>query len=462
MQRQRRDLIARSVFLFGMMIAAPAMAGPIPQGDTQVTQVSELYKVSFGLQYRVMYNASNIPFGSLFGPGGTVPEDTKGYDFFRQRMRLNIDIQPAANVGGFIQLEYRGGWGGSSPAQSDPRDLTQLNAFNRLQARGVRYGYIYATPWSGHTVAAGVLPLSDQVGDTLFSADWDFNVGGVTLFGKAGAGEYRAAFVRLIEGLSSNIPEELSREGDFYVLDYTLPVNKQLKLGGHLYYLDVDRITALPADLRDVQEAWLAATLSGKVGIADVNGFLILNAGRDFKESGVAGDHTGFAFKLEGSIPLGSGKLSLLGLYATGDAEGTIDKRFVTPQEIAGTQGYWAYTHLFTANGPSDVNDLGVRIGNSGAGLLTLQAKYEFPLMPRLSGQAVVGWFQAAEARARTDGVRAVRSRDMGTELSGMLTLSVMKGLNLQAGAAYARLGEFFGPRTDNLYEVFTRFQLQF
>ncbi len=67
--------------------------------------------IDFGIQYRVMYNNSNIA-------------STKQYDFFRQRLRLNLDVHTEEDVGGFIQIEYRGGWGGSSPDFSDPRGFT--------------------------------------------------------------------------------------------------------------------------------------------------------------------------------------------------------------------------------------------------------------------------------------------------------------------------------------------------
>lgn len=446
------------LLLLTAVLVSSTRAAPIPQGDTQVTTVEKLrdtgVKVSVGLQYRVMYNFSNIPFGSLLGPGGTVPKSAKSYDFFRQRIRFNVDLQPYENVGGFLQVEYRGGFGGSSPAESDPRDLTQINAFNRLQARGARYAYIYATPWSGHTIAAGILPLSDQVDDVLFSADWDFNVGGATAFGKLGPGDYRVAFVRLIEGIGSNIPEDLSRDGNLWVFDYVIPIAAFMRVGAHVYFLDVDRISALPADLTDFTQVWYGLSAQGKVGPVALRGFLLLNSGSDVKEGGVKGDNFGLAVKLEGGIPLGPGKLSILGIHATGDKEGRVDDRFVTVQEIVGTQGYWAYTHLFTANGPSDVNDLGLRIGNSGAGLVTVQGKYDFPIVKRLDGQTAVGWFRAAHARNN--------SSNLGVEVSGMLTLNMAKYLNLQVGAAYAFLGDFFGLDADDLFEVFSRFQLQF
>ncbi|MGC9080058.1 MAG: hypothetical protein ACP5G1_04945, partial [Nanopusillaceae archaeon] len=108
-----------SALLLSAVITAPTYALKLKDAD-----------IDFGIQYRVMYNNSNI-------------QSLNQYDFFRQRLRLNFDIKTESGVGGFIQLEYRGGWGGSSPAASDPRDAYEVNAFNRLQARGVRYGYLY-------------------------------------------------------------------------------------------------------------------------------------------------------------------------------------------------------------------------------------------------------------------------------------------------------------------------------
>jgi len=192
-----------------------------------------MLNVSMGIQYRVMYNHSNIP-----GPGGTTFTDAPSYDFFRQRLRLNIDMQPAENVGGFAQLEFRGGWGGSSPDFSDPRDPAAndptVNPFNRLQARGVRYGYLYVTKQE-HTLAVGILPASDQVGDTLFSADWDFNVGGIAYVAKAKGVpvDYRLAYLRLVDTVNSDVSSDLTRDGHIYVGDLNFGLNG-IKVGAHV------------------------------------------------------------------------------------------------------------------------------------------------------------------------------------------------------------------------------------
>lgn len=196
--------------------ATPVLPGIwMPRGDTQVGAL-ERFSLGLGIQYRLMHNASNIP-----GPGDTSFTRTETYDFFRQRLRLNLSVAPkSVPAGGFIQAEFRGGFGGSSPNVSDPRGQEPTrNPFNRLQARGIRYGFLYATPLSGQMVMAGILPLSDHFGDTLFSAGWDFNVGGVAVLGSRGAASYRAAYLRLIEGVGASDSRQLGKDGDFFLAD---------------------------------------------------------------------------------------------------------------------------------------------------------------------------------------------------------------------------------------------------
>ena len=447
------------ILLTGMFITC-AVAAPLPNGDTQVSLIDE-YKVKIGLQYRVMWNYSNIPLS-----GVTTAADTKDYDFFRQRMRFNIDVQPAEDVGAFLQLEYRGGWGGSSPANSDPRGVgLTLNAFNRLQARGVRYGYIYYTPWEKTNLAAGVIPVSDQIGDILFSADWDFNVGGISYSSVASSVDYRIAYVRLIDGAASldsldassdfSDRDVIGNNVDLFIVDVNWPVADIAKMGVHLYYLSASKKLAVKAGLPGkVSQGWYA--LSGSVDIEpmNINGFVCINNGT-YGDN----DNTGWAIKTEAVIPLGSPTLKVLGVYSTGDKEGdSPEDQFRTIQGIFRTEGFWAYTHIFTANPPSDVNDLGVGLDNGGRGLISIQAKCEKPLIEKLNGELFAGWFQASQENS--DG-----NKDMGTEVGGMFTYEMAKCLNLQLGAAFAFLGDYYksgGQNPDNLHEVFSRFQLHF
>ena len=393
-------------------------------------------KVDLGLQYRVMYNFSNI----------TTKDD---YDFFRQRFRLSLDVKPAENVGGYAQFEYRGGWGGTSPQCSDPRGcLTFAPAFNRLQSRGIRYGYLYFTH-DGHLIKAGILPVSDQLGDTIFSADWDFNVGGAALIGKADTVDYRVVYVRLLDDL---INLEDDQNGHLGILDINAKLN-DIMLGGHVYYLSVDHDAA---GLDKNTQGWYSVTASAKVGMADLNGFVLFNSGEIADES-----NDGVGVKVEGIVPIGNLRLSVMGLLTTGDE--TPAKGFQTLEGIVGSSGYWAYTYIFTAHGPSDVNDFGLEIGNRGRGLRTVQAKLDISVTDRLAAQIMAGWFQSSEDIIVSS---LNKGSDLGTEFGGQIKYGVAKNLNLEVGAAVASLDDaavalYQITDEDSVKEVFARFQLE-
>src|SRR3989304_10130559 len=88
-------------------------------------------------------------------------------------------------------------------------------------------------------------------------------------------------------------------------------------------------------------------------------------------------------------------RLSVMGLLTTGDE--TPAKGFQTLEGIVGSSGYWAYTYIFTAHGPSDVNDFGLEIGNRGRGLGTGQAKLDISVTDRLAAQIMAGGGPARE-----------------------------------------------------------------
>lgn len=429
------------------------------------------FRVGLWVQDRLMYNASNIP-----GPGGTNFGNTKSYDFLRQRFRLGIDIRPFENVGAYAQLEFRSGLG-VGPDISDPREGIDFDniAFDRLDARGLRYAYIYASPFKEATFVAGIIPSSDYLGDTQFSADWDFNVGGAALTGEISNFNYRLSYLRLIDGLGFNIINELGEDAHLILADFTKSFfNEATRVGLHVYYLlnDIDE-----PSVGDFQEAWIGISGRTEMGLVGLNGFFVLNVGKFDQPTSLPsgltipeGSHQGVAFKGEGIVPIidfPSGPLLLSGLliFATGDEEGKMDSRFNTIEGLVGTEGYWAYTHIFTANGPSDVNDFGLDIGNtrlgSGAGLLTAQVKLNLPLYRLIGLELESGTFWSAKKRAGAN--------YMGTEVGGMFTFPIVRPLKVNIGFAYARLGNFFDSLIfadqkleKNIYEVFSRIQLQF
>jgi len=425
--------------LSGLFVLFLVLVWAVPQGGAVTL---DKLKVDLGLQYRVMYNLSNI---------GTKDD----YDFFRQRFRVGLDIKPAENVGGYAQFEFRGGWGGTSPAVSDPRVGPTFSdwgiPYNRLQARGIRYGYIYTSPKEGHMLKAGILPVSDQLGDTIFSADWDFNVGGILYKGKAENVDYRVAYMRLVDDLRD---KEDDQNGHLALLDINTSIDT-VKLGGHVYYLTIDKGAA--GMVKNTQ-GWYGVTASTKISNVDLNGFVLFNSGKIVDES-----NDGVGVKVEGSIPLGNLRLSVLGILTTGDETPT--KGFQTIEGLLGTGGYWAYTYIFTPHGPSDVNDFGLEIGNSGYGLRTVQARLDIPVNDRLDAQVQVGWFQSSEDVPLTISGTG-KDNGLGTEFGGQIKYGVAKNLNLEVGAAFASLDDagvelFQGINEDSVKEIFARFQLE-
>jgi hypothetical protein len=445
---------------FNYLTAQVPFANPGHEGlnTTKIgnLQVDSLNTLNFGLwiQNRVMYNYSNIP-----GPTGTSFENLRNYDFFRQRFRVGIDINlsdttKTKRVGTYFQLEYRGGWGGSSPIVSDPRNLKPINnPYNRLKSHGVRYGFVYYDYKKIFNLSAGILPLTDQFGRTLFDSDWDFSVGGITISGNNALHDYRIAYIRYIDGIGNT---ELNfKNTDFFLGDYNLSIGSATQIGIHAYYLNINQnndSTALIITRTEgwapQSEAWFGLTAKTEINkTLALNGFVLLNSGKNSEAS-----HTGLAINVEGILSVKKSRISLKSIYTTGDKSNEVKNRFITPTELFRTAGFWGYTHIFTANGPSDVNDLGLEIGNSGAGLFSFQAKLDFPIYSeKINGQLAAAWFQASESRNQ--------SKNMGIETSAMINYVFLKYFSLDLGMAYADMGGFYSMEGKNLFEVFSRLQ---
>ena len=449
----------RKEVLLGAVLSTALLSTPSQAVKLQDTDID------FGIQYRVMYNNSNI--GSQ-----------KQYDFFRQRLRLNLDVHTEENVGGFIQIEYRGGWGGSSPASSDPRGVYAINAFNRLQARGIRYGYLYFPAGPGK-VMAGILPANDQVDQMLFSADWDLNIGGIAYAGSSGAVNWRAAIVKLVEGQALIKNSQINKDQDehFIVLDLNTKAGG-VDVGVHWYgaygkvcipsgtLTDCTGSTTSTADdapATKLNQTWLGAHATAKLDMVKLHGVVLYNTG---KVGTIKND--GFLVRIEPSLSLGKANVSLLGVYSSGKS-GTTNalgnaKGFHTVHSILKTGGYWAYTYIFTPHGPSDVNDFGLEPGNKGYGLITLQGKVDAPIMDKLSAQAVAGIFRSAKNMPIGGGQT---SKNLGTEFGVQLTANVGKHMNLEFGGAFASLGDagkaiYQGNNKSSVNEIFARLQLEF
>src|SRR4030065_255433 len=222
------------------------------------------FRIGLWAQYRLMFNASNIP-----GPGGTNFGNTKSYNFLQQRIRIALDIRPFENVGGYTQFEFRNAWGVGTD-RSDPSESIDFDniAFNRLDDRGLRYAYFYASPIKEVTFVAGIIPSSDYLGDTQFSADWDFNVGGLALTGIINDYTYRLSYLRLIEGLGFDSFNEPEDAAPLVPASFTKPVfNEATRVGLHIYSLinEIDQ-----PFVGDFQEVWIGGSGRTELGLIEI------------------------------------------------------------------------------------------------------------------------------------------------------------------------------------------------
>ncbi|MFQ5651562.1 MAG: hypothetical protein ACE5IY_16625 [bacterium] len=420
--------------LFAALLSSVAMADDLKKIANNI---------DFGIQYRVMYNSSRIGAGNQ-------------YDFFRQRLRLNFDVHTEDNVGGFLQMEFRGGWGGSSPADSDPRGAYAVNPFNRLQARGVRYGYLYF-PVGKAKITAGILPLNDEVDQMIFSGDWDFNVGGVTLTGGSDKVNYRVGYVRLIEGVSFRNSEIEDEDEHFLIGDLSSDFSHG-NFGVHFYGVYGNLILSDVADLT-FRQTWVGPHVNLNVGSTKLRGVFLYNSGKLISNGGE--DASGVLVRGEGSFALGKSDLSILAVFSSGDKGG---EGFHTLQGLLGTGGYWGYSYIFSPHGPSDVNDFGFEVSNRGYGLTTVQAQISIPVSDRLSIQGMGALFRANKDMPTFN---SATDKDLGTEFGVQFTETLGKNMNLQFGGAIALLGDaakanYQGFDKDTVNEIFARLQLEF
>lgn len=256
-------------------------------------------------------------------------------------------------------------------------------------------------------VHVGLLPLSDKFGDTLFSADWDFNPLAILVENHAAdEGAWRG---RLAAGLIFQGPITVQAVDDVRIVLGDLD-RGMLGFSGVVVSTGPDA-AVIPGTLLSIAGVRLAP----KLGESTLNlGFLgsgLFVAGDDPIDGPSRGafspESLGAAVRAEFTAPVGAAKLSVLGLYATGgglDGSG-IDHAFQTPMSQFGFHGYWGYTARLTVQGPTDQgmdDPYNIDGGtydktNLGRGMSTLQAKLAVPFGEHVRVVGAAGGFGAAE-----------------------------------------------------------------
>ena len=328
----------------------------------------------------------------------------------RVRIRQNLDLEFDERLRTHLQIEL----GHTND------NITTTQSSSRGNSIDVRHAVIDYAFDSGIRMQAGIVPLSDRFGDTLFSSDWDYNPVALALTAPLLGGTLRAFAADLAEG------DEADADDDFvhYQLDYALPLSSEGRIDIGASFASI----ADPAgESRFHTNYGIGASFPLKGGLL-LRGFL-LGSWTDRNLLGASDDADGVAAKLE--LVSGSG-LALMATYASGDSDGT---GFLPTMALAATNGYWGYTGILTVQGPTDTGFDGdsVNISNNGFGLTTVQVRFTRPLSDELDIYLAAGWF------GHSDDPGGRESR-VGLDFLAMGTYHFNEVLGLDFGAAYAKL----------------------
>jgi|GEM_PF-1129573 len=366
-------------------------------------------QASFGGQYRInAYSADN-----------DVTTEVDRQTASRVRIRQNIDLRFDERFDTHLQLEL-----GHTTGNIGTSGRGTLNADNPGTGEvRVRHAVLHYVTEGGIDLHAGILPLSDRFGDSLFSGDWDYNPVAVATELPLGGGSLRLAAGSLSEGTEALNDDDV----DHYQADYRVALGPaSLTLGVTLLRMP-DSVTS-PTDT--YSHANYGIALGYPISQWSVDAF-ILASRTDSELLGTVSDGGGLAFKFALEGPLGRGRLGLMATYAEGESDGS---GFVPAMALPGTYGYWGYTGLLTVQGPTDtaIDGDAINLSNNGYGLASIQARYRLPLTTNLEGYVGAGWFGNTDAGARSDRV--------GTDLLLMGTYRFNRLLALDFGLASATL----------------------
>lgn len=403
----------------------------------------------------VSANAGTAPEVSLGGQyrinAYTLNDDDGAGDIAaaRARIRQNIDLKFSEQFSTHIQLNI-----GHINEGIGNHNLNHAGE----PSVGLRHAVMNYKFNDAATLIAGLVPLSDKFGDTLFSGDWDFNPVTFALAGKVDAVDYRAGWIKIVEGDETDktaAGADTKNDITGYLLD--LGTNAGIANVGIM-----GLAIQTPNTESDGYEtnSWVGVRADGKA--ADIKWHLsAVNSNVDKSVGGYSAtdDSNGWQLlaKLDGKVD----KIgwSLLGLTTTGSDD--YKDSFVTPQSFYGGQGYWGKTGILNIQGPTDTGmDANMlRTDNEGLGLTTIQASISAPLMNNLSGYVGAGWYQANEENAFGED-------EIGTDVYAQVKYTFPNSpLALDAGFDVASLGKaarHSNNDTRTASAVFARLQAEF
>lgn len=414
--------------------AVSASAGTVPE-------------VSFGGQYRINAYTLNDDDGA-----GDIAAA-------RVRIRQNIDLKFSEQFSTHIQLNIGHITEGIDNHATNTTGADSPGTGDRGVTVGLRHAVMNYKFSDAALLKAGLVPIPDKFGDTLFSSDWNFNPVAVVLQGNAGV-DYRAAWMKIQENGETDetaAGADTDNDMDAYLLD--LGTNAGFANVGvmGLVIRTPENGIGVASDGYETN-SWVGVRADGSAAGLNWHASLV-SSNVDQSVTGAADDSTGLQFlaKVDGKVDkIGWG---LLGLYTTGSDDG--EDSFFSPQTFYGGQGYWGKTGILNIQGPTDTGmDANMlRTDNGGLGLTTIQASLSSPLANNLTGYLGAGWYQANEEDVNGED-------EIGTDLYVQVKYAFPNSpLAIDAGVDIASLGKA-APNSNNddrtATAVFARLQAEF
>lgn len=345
----------------------------------------------------------------------------------RLRVRQSLDLAFPSNLRLHLQVQLG----------HTTDNITTTGSGTRATTLNVRHAVIDYTFANRVNLQAGIVPLTDNFHDFLFSSDWDYNPLAVSLRFPAGAGA-----VRIFGGILQQ-GEETKRADNLvhYQVDFVRPVGKNgnsVNVGATLLTAGSDGRTQVVGPLATTSGRHLNVGARGKLllGGSWFADAAALASGTEKTLLGTQDDGRGLALRLEATGGLGRGELAMLGTWAQGEADGSgfLSPLAFVPAVGRGANSYWGYTGILTVQGPTDTGFDGDAVNpfNNGYGLASIQGRYTLAIAKALTVRAAAGYFGGTSA--------ARRDRNVGSEVMAMGTYRFTPVLALDFGAAYARL----------------------
>jgi hypothetical protein len=388
-------------------------------------------------EFHGMYRAYGYVTNALSGAGAfNLKENSRVDRFLEQRARLQYTAKANDDLKLVTHFELDTKFGGSTNAKyanagANGSDAGTIDA-DRVTLETKNVYLDFNCPITGSNVKVGIQPFSDAYSGT-FS---NFDGAGVAISKKFSALTASYAYFG-IQGDSTTFPS-YNKETHLNAVDAKFAVNKDITVGANYYNVIGPDASLLFLNMVGVNAA-------AKIGPAALTASL----GYQFGDSAVANtvvtnnkkrDISAIGATVAAKIDVGVGKVSVSGLYLTGDNGSTTDKKDTGWQVANAATTYFPAANMWLITRNAATINSSTAIGGSSD--LTRGGRGIVGVFAGFDGTAGKVFYNANLGYAEVASKRAADSASIGTELNATAGYKLYDNLSASFTAAYAILGD--------------------